>query len=112
MAKQISIEQGDYGIVIRINLLKEDNSVFKISDIDNVLAHIQFPSGDCIEYSGEHLTITDKATGLIRIEIPKEYTKEEGYYQIFIELESDTYKINASKSIGYYVNARHGIGEH
>lgn len=112
MANNITIAQGDYGLVIRLNLLKEDNSPLLLSTTDNIEAHIQLPDGECIPFSSEYLNITNRTTGAVRIVIPEEYTREEGYYQIFIELKSTAYKINAKQSIGYYVNARHNIGIH
>lgn len=112
MAKQITISQGDYGLVIRLNLLKEDGTPLKLLTTDTIEAHIQLPSGECLEFKESHIYITNLVNGTVRIVIPKEYTKEEGYYQIFIELVSSSYRINAKQSIGYYVNARHSIGEH
>lgn len=112
MSKQILITQGDYGIVLQVSLLNENKEPLEILDGDFITAHIQYPSGDCIQFNSDYITITDKLKGIVRLSLEEEYTKEEGYYQIFIELKSDNYTINAKQSIGYYVNAKHNIGEH
>lgn len=112
MASQITTTQGDYGLVIMVYLFKEDNTPLLLLPSDRIKAHIQPPNGDCVPFSDEYFIITGREKGAVRLVIPEEYTREEGYYQIFIELVSSSYKINAKQSVGYYVNARHSIGEH
>ena len=112
MAKLMNITQGDYGIVFNIQLLNDKKEYIHILDEDDVIAHIQFPDGTCIDIDPDCLTIIDRLKGLIRIVLSEEYTAEEGYYQVFVALKSDSYKINANSSIPYYVNAKHYIGKH
>lgn len=112
MANQITITQGDYGLVVRLSLLKEDNTPLTLLTTDAIEAHIQLPNGECLLFNNNYITITNRETGQVRIVIPEEYTREEGYYQIFIALKTSSYRINSSQSIGYYVTAKHGIGEH
>lgn len=112
MASLTKITQGDYGIVFNIQLLNDKKEYIHILDEDNVIAHIQFPDETCIDIDPDCLTVIDRANGLVRIVLSEEYTAEEGYYQIFIALKSDSYKINANSSIPYYVNAKHNLGKH
>lgn len=112
MAKLLTINQGDYGIIINAQLYSEDKQPIHLLEEDEVICHVQYPSGECKDIEPEDFTVLDKLKGIVRINISEVYTTEEGYYQLFIGIKSPSYKINAQKPIPYYVTANHQIGEH
>lgn len=112
MAKMINLVQGDFGIIIKVSLLNEEGETFEILDGDAVKAHLQKPDGKCEEFNPAYLTIVEPLNGIVRLSIPAEYTEQEGYHEIYIEVSNTSYSINAKKSIPYYVNKRHNVGAH
>lgn len=112
MAKMLTFTQGDYGMSINIQILNDKKELIHILEEDKVFAHIQYPSGECKDVDEDNLFVIDRLKGIIRFVIKEEYTEEEGFYQVFVGIESPEYKINANKAISYFVNAKHGIGQH
>ena len=112
MAKLITFTQGDAGMIITANILDENKKPLHIEYSDKIKGHIQYPDGTCVDMLDECVTITNRDEAKIRITIAPEYTEVEGFYQMFIQVLTDTYRITATKSIDYYVNSKHNIGAH
>ena len=112
MAKLITFTQGDAGMIITANILDENKKPLQIGYSDKIKGHLQYPNGTCIDMLDECVTIINRDEAKIRITIAPEYAEMDGFYQIFIQVLTDTYRITATKSIDYYVNAKHNIGAH
>ena len=112
MAKLINFMQGDSGMIITVDISDGKKKPLEIAYNAKVKGHLQKPDGTCTDIDDEYITITNRKELTVRITIAPIFTEEEGFYQIFLSVITDTYNISATKSIDYYVTARHNIGKH
>lgn len=112
MAKLISFTQNDAGMLIKSVIRDNKNNPLKIDYKDKVNAHIQFPNGDCVDVKKDCITVIDREELTVLFTVNEEYTEQDGFYQVFLEVETDNYRLSTTKAIEYFVNQRHNKGLH
>lgn len=102
--KQININQNDFGIILKMQLIDNNNqNINLVNTTLNVI--IKYPDGT--QHTSSNITVIDIANGLVQITLQSIDTAQLGVYSVYVSITSTTvFSISSTNPINYTVVGR------
>lgn len=105
MAKQITISQGDYGIIFSTQIIDQTKKPI-IVGTDNIRFYVVTPTRQSIPV--DNVTIIDEENGLVEFEIQQEHTQSIGEHEVYVEISSPLFEVTSVVAATYTIEPEHG----